>query len=109
MTRRAVTTGNDRGSDARLARVAVLVASLACAAPLVAQETTRGVPAGMGRVHGTIRETMRPRSVRDASITLARLDPEPVVSFGTKPDAKGHYQLDSLPAGRYMIQLNHQV
>jgi len=47
--------------------------------------------------------------VRDASITLARLDPEPSISFGAKPDAKGHYQLDSLPAGRYMIQLNHQV
>jgi hypothetical protein len=92
----------------RLTCVAPLVASLWCAAPLVAQETTR-VAAGTGRVQGTIRETMRPRSVRDASITLARLDPEPTVSFGTKPDAKGHYQLDSLPAGRYMIQLNHQV
>ncbi|HEX7979015.1 MAG TPA: carboxypeptidase-like regulatory domain-containing protein [Gemmatimonadaceae bacterium] len=89
----------------RLVRLAALVASLGCAAPLVAQQTSGGV----GRVQGTIRETMRPRSVRDASITLARLDPEPTVSFGTKPDAKGHFQLDSLPVGRYMIQLNHQV
>jgi hypothetical protein len=93
----------------RLVRVATLVASLGCAAPLVAQQTTSVAPAGMGRIHGTIRATMRPRSVRDASITLARLDPEPSVSFGATPDARGHYQLDSLPAGRYMIQLNHQV
>ena len=92
----------------RLVRIATLVASLGYAAPLVAQQTSVA-PAGMGRVQGTIRETMRPRSVRDASITLARLEPEPSVSFGTKPDAKGHYQLDSLPAGRYMIQLSHQV
>jgi hypothetical protein len=93
----------------RLVRVVTLVASLGCAAPLVAQQTTSVAPAAMGRIRGTIRETMRPRSARDASITLARLDPEPSVSFGTKPDSKGHYQLDSLPAGRYMIQLSHQV
>ena len=93
----------------RLVRIATLVASLGFAAPLVAQQTTSVAAAGMGRVQGTIRETMRPRSVRDASITLARLEPEPSVSFGTKPDAKGHYELDSLPAGRYMIQLSHQV
>ncbi len=92
----------------RLVRIATLVASLGCAAPLVAQQT-HAAPAGMGRVVGTIRETMRPRSVRDASITLARLDSESTLSFGTKPDAKGHYQLDSLPAGRYMLQLNHQL
>jgi hypothetical protein len=92
----------------RLARVVSLAVSLGCAAPLVAQQTSVDAT-GVGRVQGTIRETMRPRSARDASITLARLDPEPSVSFGTKPDAKGHYQLDSLPAGRYMIQLSHQV
>jgi hypothetical protein len=110
MTPRAVSTSEGGMSDGlRLVRIATLVASLGCAAPLVAQQTTSVAPAGMGRVQGTIRETMRPRSVRDASITLARLEPEPSVSFGTKPDAKGHYQLDSLPAGRYMIQLSHQV
>src|SRR6476646_10410355 len=110
MTPRAVSTSEGGMSDGlRLVRIATLVASLGYAAPLVAQQTTSVAPAGMGRVQGTIRETMRPRSVRDASITLARLEPEPSVSFGTKPDAKGHYQLDSLPAGRYMIQLSHRV
>jgi hypothetical protein len=93
----------------RLVAAAAFVASLAGAAPLVAQQTTTVASTGTGRVQGIVRETMRPRSVRDASITVARLDSEPSVSFGTKPDAKGHYVLDSLPAGRYMIQLNHQV
>ena len=116
MSPRAVST-RAHVSDARQARVrarvavrtAALVASLGCAAPLVAQQTTSVARAGWGRVHGTIRETMRPRSVRDASITLARLDSDSTRSFGAKPDAKGHYQIDSLPAGRYMIQLSHQV
>jgi hypothetical protein len=105
----AATRDRTMGGGPRLVRVVSLVVSLGCAAPLVAQQTTSGATTGVGRVQGTIRETMRPRSVRDASITLARLDPEPSISFGAKPDAKGHYQLDSLPAGRYMIQLNHQV
>jgi len=117
MTLPAVSTRDGPLSDARharfvalgTARVAALAVALGCAAPLVAQEATSVPPAGTGRVQGTIRETMRPRSVRDASITLARLEPEPSLSFGAKPDAKGHYQLDSLPAGRYMIQLSHQV
>jgi hypothetical protein len=115
MTPRAVST-RDCVSDARQARAvaqvavrAALVVSLGVAAPLVAQQTTTVASTGMGRVQGTVRETMRPRSVRDASITVARLEPEPSVSFGTKPDANGHYQLDSLPAGRYMIQLDHQL
>ena len=109
MTSGAAAT-RDRGmSDGlRLARVVSLVVSLGCAAPLGAQQTSVA-RTGVGSVQGTIRETMRPRSVRDASITVARLDPEPSVSFGAKPDANGHYQLDSLPAGRYMIQLSHQV
>jgi len=110
MTSGAAATRDRTMSDGpRLVRVVSLVVSLGCAAPLVAQQPTSVATTGVGRVHGTIRETMRPRSVRDASITLARLDPEPSISFGAKPDAKGHYQLDSLPAGRYMIQLNHQV
>lgn len=104
----AATRDREMRDGPRLLRVVSLVVSLGCAAPLVAQEPSVGTT-GVGRVQGTIRETMRPRSVRDASITLARLDPEPSVSFGAKPDAKGHYQLDSLPAGRYMIQLNHRV
>src|SRR6478672_3994123 len=109
MTSGAAATRDTGMSDGlRLVRIVSLVVSLGYAAPLVAQETSVATT-GVGRVHGTIRETMRPRSVRDASITLARLDPEPSVSFGAKPDAKGHYQIDSLPAGRYMSQLSHQV
>lgn len=111
MTRDAVRASDGGGaSGGRLLYVLPLVGSLYAAAPLLAQE--RGASETTpptGRIQGTIRAAMRPRSVRDATITIARLEPEPALSFGTKPDAKGHYQLDSLPAGRYMIQLDHEV
>ena len=42
-------------------------------------------------------------------MTVARLDPEPPVAFGAKPDEQGRYHFDSLPAGRYMIQLTHET
>jgi hypothetical protein len=85
-------------TSARSLAVALL---LPCATPLVAQT------AAHGRIEGTIKEAARPRGVQGATVTLARLDPEPVVSFGVKPDERGHYELDSVPAGRYMIQLSH--
>ena len=83
------------------ARWLAVALSLAFATPLAAQTDA------LGRIEGTIKEAARPRGLTGATVTLARLDPEPVVSFGVKPDARGHYELDSLPAGRYMIQLLH--
>jgi hypothetical protein len=79
--------------------------SVAIVLPLAAPLAAQG-PA-VGRIEGTIKEAARPRGVRGATVTLARLDPAPVVSFGVKPDERGHYYLDSVPAGRYMIQLSH--
>ena len=109
MTFRAVSARDSAMSDGlRLVRGVALVMSLGGAAPLVAQQAS-AASTGTGRVQGIVRETMRPRSVRDASITLARLEPEPSLSFRARPDAAGRFTLDSLPAGRYMIQLSHQV
>ncbi|HEV7991770.1 MAG TPA: carboxypeptidase-like regulatory domain-containing protein [Gemmatimonadaceae bacterium] len=99
----AATTAAPRASHPALARAALLVV-LCTGAPLGAQDA---VPTG--RLEGTIKESVRSRPVRGSSITLARLDPEPVVSFGARPDDRGRYRLDSLPAGRYMIQLTHEM
>ena len=79
--------------------VLVLVASL-LAAPLGAQT---------GRVQGTIKESARPRGVKGASVMIARLDPDPPLAFGTKPDEQGRYHFDAVPVGRYMIQLTHEA
>ena len=80
------------------------LAMLCAGVPLAAQ-----VPASTGRLEGTIKEPVHSRPVQGSSILLARLEPEPVVSFGAKPDERGRYRLDSLPAGRYMIQLSHEM
>ena len=97
-----------RAAGRSAVRVAALLASLVVAAPLGAQDDAPPSEP-LGRLEGTVRETMRPRSVQDARIMLARIAPEPAVAFDAQPDARGHYVLDSLPAGRYMIQLGHEV
>jgi hypothetical protein len=80
-----------------------VVAAHALAAPLAAQQLPTG------RIEGTIKESARPRGVKGAIVTVARLEPEPAVSFGARPDERGHYQFDSLPVGRYMVQLTHET
>ena len=90
---------------ARAGHVLPLVASLLLAAApgLVAQS------AAAGRIQGTIKEAGRQRGVKGASVMVARLDPDPPLAFGAKPDEQGHYQFDALPVGRYMIQLTHEA
>jgi hypothetical protein len=82
------------------ASVLLVLASLVLAAPLGAQT---------GRIEGTIKETARPRGVKGASVMIARLDPDPPVAFGAKPDEQGRYHFDEVPVGRYMIQLTHEA
>jgi hypothetical protein len=101
---RGGSTGRAHGS-VRMAPVRPLVALLLllAAVPLAAQTTP------VGRIQGTIKETTRPRGVKGASVVVARLDPDPPLAFDAKPDGQGRYHFDSLPVGRYMIQLTHQA
>jgi hypothetical protein len=80
--------------------VVLLAVAALGAAPLRAQQ------APPGRLEGTVTERVSSRSVRAASIALTRLEPEPSVSFTASPDEQGRYRLDSLPAGRYALQLS---
>ena len=63
--------------------------------------------ASVGRIQGTIKVGTRPRGLKGASVMVARLDPDPPLAFGAKPDGQGRYHFDSLPVGRYMVQLTH--
>jgi len=89
----------------RAGRALPFVASLmlAAAPALGAQDVA------VGRIQGTIKEAARPRGVKGASVLVARLDPDPPLAFGAKPDREGRYHFDSLPVGRYMIQLAHEA
>ena len=90
---------------ARAGRVLPFVVTLliAAAPELEAQD------APVGRIQGTIKEATRLRGVKGASVMVARLDPDPPLAFGAKPDEQGRYHFDSLPAGRYMVQLTHEA
>ena len=93
----------DARRRARVGRVLPVVASLLFVGPLAAQTES------VGRIQGTIKEAARPRGVKGASVVVARLDPDPPLAFGAKPDDQGRYHFDSLPVGRYMIQLTHEA
>ena len=58
-----------------------------------------------GHVEGTVTERVSSHSVKNASIEAVRLEPEPAVSFRVAPDERGRFRLESIPAGRYLIQL----
>ncbi len=72
---------------------------------LCATSSVAAQRAPAGRLEGTITEKPQPRSLRTAFIEAVRLDAEPVESFRAVPDERGRFHMDSLPAGRYMIQL----
>ncbi len=81
-------------------RASVLLAALTHAAsPAVAQLT----PAG--HLEGTVTERVSTHSVTSAWVEAVRLEPEPTVSFRVAPDHRGRFRLESIPAGRYLIQL----
>lgn len=81
-------------------RASGLLAALTCAAsPALAQVPTAG------HLEGTVTERVSTHSVKSASIEAVRLEPEPAVSFRVAPDERGRFRLESIPAGRYLIQL----
>jgi hypothetical protein len=72
---------------------------LASAASLDAQS-----PA-LGGVDGTLRERIVTRSVR-ATVSLVQLGSEASASRSARPDGQGRFRVDSLPPGRYLMQIS---
>ncbi|HEV7991775.1 MAG TPA: carboxypeptidase-like regulatory domain-containing protein [Gemmatimonadaceae bacterium] len=69
-------------------------------APLLAQQSR------VGRLEGNVEEKIATRAVSAASVSLVSLESDKSVTFNARPDGFGHYALDSLPAGRYLIQVS---
>jgi hypothetical protein len=57
-----------------------------------------------GRVEGAARAGTEGRLARDVSVTLTRLEPEPVTTLTTTTDSLGRYRIDSLTEGRYLLE-----
>jgi hypothetical protein len=68
---------------------------------LVAQQTS------MGRLEGTVAPWIASRSVQAAQVSLVHLESEASTSVTVAVDARGRYHVDSLPGGRYLVQVSH--
>jgi len=57
-----------------------------------------------GRIEGTITDSIHAAPLANANVLAVRIEPEPSVSSGAMTDARGRYHIDSLAAGRYMVE-----
>ena len=60
----------------------------------------------VGSLHGVVREKIGSRSARAAWVSLLHLDSSAGPTRSVQPDAHGSYRVDSLPAGRYLVQVS---
>ena len=79
--------------------LAVLVALPVSSSALGAQQR-------VGALQGTVRERIDSRSIRAASVSLVPVESESSRTISIRPDAKGQFQLDALPAGHYLVQVS---
>ena len=69
--------------------------------PLVAQQSRNGA------LEGRIAQWIVSRSVQAAQVSLVHLESDTPTTVTAAVDASGRYRLDSLPAGRYLVQVSH--
>ena len=60
----------------------------------------------LGRVEGIAHAGTERRPARDVSVTLTRLEPEPVTTLTAVTDSLGRYHIDSLAEGRYLLEVS---
>jgi Carboxypeptidase regulatory-like domain len=59
----------------------------------------------LGRIEGTVTDSAHARWPQGATLLAIRTEP-PEYSGGATVDNRGRYRIDSLPAGRYMVELS---
>ena len=69
--------------------------------PLIAQQTRNG------GLEGRISHWILSRSVQAAQVSLVHLESDTASTITARVDGNGRYRLDSLPAGRYLVQVSH--
>jgi hypothetical protein len=80
--------------------IAAAAALLVPIGSLVAQRT-------VGRLEGPVTEALASRPASAAQVLLLKLDSDGSSTLSASADARGRYHLDSLPEGRYIVQLSH--
>jgi hypothetical protein len=89
-----------RRRRSRILTLGAAAAVLILPAALAAQQER------VGSLHGTVREPIGTRSVRAVAVSLVRVESESSPTINVRPDARGEYRLDSLPAGQYLVQVS---
>lgn len=64
---------------------------------------------GTARLEGTVTDSAHGRPLADASVLVTKNSPEPAAWYNVATDARGHYQIDTLAAGRYSVALWHPI
>ena len=79
----------------------VLVGAVVGSAPaLHAQEALPGT------LEGTVTAGAASRPSQTVTVSVTRLEPEPALSRVARTDSLGRYRLDSLPAGRWLLEIS---
>ena len=61
----------------------------------------------LGRLEGTVAPWIATRALNAAQVSLVSLESETSTTVTARVDATGPYSLDSLPVGRYLVQVSH--
>ena len=74
---------------------------------LIASSRIVAQQAPLGRLEGTIAPWIASRTVQAAQVSLVSLESETSTTITAPVDARGRYRVDSLPVGRYIVQISH--
>lgn len=83
----------------RLVLIAATVGVPLLPATLAAQQR-------VGALQGSVREKVDSRSLRAASVSLVPVESESSRTISVRPDSRGLFHVDALPAGRYLVQVS---
>lgn len=64
---------------------------------------------GSGRLEGTVTDSVHARGLKGANVLAIRVESDQPHSAGATTDVRGRYRIDSLPAGRYMVEFTSPI
>src|SRR6187551_1816846 len=95
------TGARERERDMRTVIATTALTLLIVGSPIEAQK------APLGRLEGTVAPWIASRTVQAAEVSLVSLESATSTTVTAAVDASGRYRVDSLPTGRYIVQVSH--
>jgi hypothetical protein len=82
-------------------RCLVVAAAILAGAP-----AARAQDAPPGALEGSVTAGGAGRPSQSVTVSVTRLEPEPVLARSARTDSLGRYRIDSLPAGRWLLEIS---